>query len=50
VIFGTNELESQGYRMALFAWSYRFNHLRRTPTCDRRTDRRTDTRWQHIPQ
>jgi len=28
----------------------RVSHLCRTPTCDRRTDRQTDTRWQHIPR
>jgi len=30
--------------MVLFAWSYRFSHLSRTPTCDREKDRRTDRR------
>ena len=33
-IFGINKLDSLSYRMALFA----FYHLRRTPTCVRRTD------------
>jgi len=35
-------------------WRYlcdhRFSRFRRTPTCDRRTDWQTDTRWQHRPR
>ena len=39
-IFGIGKLESLGYRVALSIWSY--SHICTTPTCDRRTDWRTD--------
>jgi len=41
-IFGFRELQSPGYRTALFA-HHRFSHLGyKTPTCDGQTDRQTD--------
>jgi len=44
-----NDLDSLGYRVALFAWSYTFGRFSRRPTCDRQTDRQTDTRRRHFP-
>ena len=49
-IIGIGKLESLGrlgYRVALFAWSYVYR-FSRTPTCNRQTDRQTDTRLRHI--
>jgi len=47
-IFGTRKLDVLGYRVALFG-DPMFSCFSSTPTCDRRTDRRTDTRRQLIP-
>jgi len=44
--FGDRKLESLSYSAGLFAWFTRFS---RTPTCDRQTDRQTDTGPQYIP-
>jgi len=40
-IFGSRNLESLCYRVALFVRSYTFSRFSRTPTCDRRIDRQT---------
>jgi len=41
---GVRKLESLGYHVALFAWSYVEPSWHNTgPACDRQTDRRTDT-------
>jgi len=38
-------VESQAYRVALFAWSYTFSRFDTIPECDRHTDRHTTTAY-----
>ena len=41
---GVRKLESLGYHVTLFAWSYTFSRFGTVPACEVVTDGRTDTR------